>query len=721
MKVLTGKYALVDLFGPRARLFNINFNITFLFIYFNLFCFFIIVLFIIINQQIKTNKKRCNFKMNTLFAKTALTAGTVGFYLMNSSPVNEIIRTALTAIALLFKQIFAGPQEKKEHESRIAEKTAKSPSGSRSALFGQHPDSTQSVYSNPRMPICSETSPVQKSSDLASKGSFAIPTKMNAHTAQKRLNRLGNHIVVGNNTPSTLTLCPVNGENGSTVIFGQSRFQNTKQNSYIRRMMQQSVHTPALERFRLRAKKTEDISLLSSHPLKNLSTLIDQKKVVLENGEGQKYDFGAHFHGYGKGLVKGMNLTFKKHPVYGGEEIECIFKINHAFRKKMKMAIQDLKELTREDILETCLDSNLPFTRIKVDVTQETSGKTKIETSDITFPNIGCFLHIAGFAGFESRVHIILDKGRRLEDLHTILSLLDLEDVLKVSTEEDIKRLKLGHLFHTLCPRESFELERNEDFFSLPVAQLQETLFNKAPAMKQFVEKFLDKMCLTEILPGRMRYRIQGLAQEAQQVGARALTCVITGAASSDQLLYSRIASILKMGMFAPEIRDANHMNTDGLGVNKLDYFFGSADSVFTQLLVNTDAQPRGYQQERVRLIFQLSLLETGTYQHFLDSFGTRATAEYASRPSIFELIKVAKEQNSVLTNEVMIKERIPPSAIKAILVQDTGTYQSLIQYLRRKNLVQLNDKKQEVILGIPLDKFIRIATKIPQDLREVA
>ena len=48
--------------------------------------------------------------------------------------------------------------------------------GSKSALFGQDPDSAQVAYSHLSMSTCAETGPAQKSSNLASKASFAIPS-----------------------------------------------------------------------------------------------------------------------------------------------------------------------------------------------------------------------------------------------------------------------------------------------------------------------------------------------------------------------------------------------------------------------------------------------------------------------------------------------------------------------------------------------------------------
>jgi len=75
--------------------------------------------------------------------------------------------------------------DKKVNITRIAsrpmlgrpfEEIAKLQFGAKSALFVQDPDSAQIAYPKSSMSICAETGPAQKSSNLASKASFAIPS-----------------------------------------------------------------------------------------------------------------------------------------------------------------------------------------------------------------------------------------------------------------------------------------------------------------------------------------------------------------------------------------------------------------------------------------------------------------------------------------------------------------------------------------------------------------
>jgi hypothetical protein len=39
---------------------------------------------------------------------------------------------------------------------------------------------------------------------------------------------------------------------------------------------------------------------------------IESRRFTMVDANNKEYDFGSYFHGYGKGLVKGMNLNFRK-------------------------------------------------------------------------------------------------------------------------------------------------------------------------------------------------------------------------------------------------------------------------------------------------------------------------------------------------------------------------------------------------------------------------
>lgn len=243
--------------------------------------------------------------------------------------------------------------------------------------------------------------------------------------------------------------------------------------------------------------------------------------------------------------------------------------------------------------------------------------------------------------------------------------------------------------------------------------------------MQALFEEYLPKMEAREILPGEIRYVVAGLAEKARDLGARALTAALTGVYTEEEL-FERVASIIKMGMLSSETRYTSEMGVGGLSPS-FDFFTGAADSVFTQLITEKDCKDQiwlsdFYYYSKVRLLFSLDLLETGTYQYHYDSFGIRRTEDelygeiYKGRPGILDFVS-QENADFYPENEVMIKERIPPSLIEGLIVQDEQTRDKMLDYLRTCHLVELNTSGQETILGISIDRFIRAASCLSEEL----
>jgi hypothetical protein len=70
------------------------------------------------------------------------------------------------------------PSQKLTVKKNIEEGIAKLQFGAKSALFAEDSVSAHIAYSQSSMSICAETEPAQKSSDLTSKASFAIPSEV---------------------------------------------------------------------------------------------------------------------------------------------------------------------------------------------------------------------------------------------------------------------------------------------------------------------------------------------------------------------------------------------------------------------------------------------------------------------------------------------------------------------------------------------------------------
>ena len=473
---------------------------------------------------------------------------------------------------------------------------------------------------------------------------------------------------------------------------------------------------------------------LLQHNLINLNGKIDENKVSLSNQE-QKYDFGSHFHGYGKGLVKGANLAFRTVVVDGKELTECEFKVNHVFRDKLQKTLNELQMLNPSEIrdilqLTGSHAQSLFIEKEKQDlidfIKANFSNGYRITALGLGQITIGAFPELPNLF---DRVVILMDAEKNLFDLHELLSLMDLDTALISSSKDDLDRLKMGHLFRTFFPREATPFERSEDFFSLSTQELLDKMIERSPQMKEVYDRYFAQIEEAEILPGRIRYKIKGLADEIQRLGGRHLTSAFAKTAYTEQALYKQVASMISMGMLSQELGDKYQVDTQGLGGN---YATGGVDSVYTQMLTKEDEVPEGFNtseldyQSNVRVLISLEALETGTYQHFDDDQGSRLNDNpsplsdefdkvYPNRPSISEFTTTIQQKRSDEdkwnSHEIMLKERVDPSYFEGFLVNDEKTRNGLLNHLRTCNLVQKDSLNRETIQGHLIEDFIRIST----------
>lgn len=472
---------------------------------------------------------------------------------------------------------------------------------------------------------------------------------------------------------------------------------------------------------------------LIHHPLSSLRQRIADNEVVLTDGQGNEISFGSHFHGNGQELVKGENIAFRTKIVNGEEVTELDFKVNHAFRARIDEALNELKKIKPKELQDilSLAGSHATGITIKqgsfgISTFPSFFGGSFDEATEIQIDGLGKILIGSSphSPNCYDRVVVQLKGARSLFDLHEVLSIVDLDKAIRLSTSEDFDRLKMGHLFRTFCPREATPFERTPEFFTMPLDQLKAKIIEKAPEMKGIFDTYFNRMREEHLFDGRVRYRIEGLADAAYEKGARALTAAVTGA-YDDKTLYERVASMLRLGMLSTEVRDANAFGNHGLGGFGTDYRSGGADSVYTQLLTEKNCREKMefdelYYDSKVRILIGLEALEMGTYQYHSDSFGNRIlgegswwSGEYGKRDGILEFI--ANEQSSPHLNpghEVMLKERVAPKFFKGLIVPNEKTKMGLVKHLQECGLIE-NGK----ILNTDVDKFIHVGDRVSEEL----
>lgn len=451
------------------------------------------------------------------------------------------------------------------------------------------------------------------------------------------------------------------------------------------------------------------------------------REVVLVDAEGKPFNFGAHFHGSGKGTVKGMNVEFQTKEI-GGKTLSVLdFKVNHVFRERLQQLLTEMQNFNPQELREFLAlthshATDIHLERVPFELSQQT-GKMIGEAWKVTFEGLGSVSIGASpeYPNLYDRVRVEIGEERSLYALHELLSFFNLDEALRLSSSEDIERLKIGHLFRIFYPAEASVLERDEQFFALSVAELKDKIVQLAPEMEERFTTYLPRMEAREILPGRMRYSVPGLAEEVYQLGGRALITTITGA--SGTAAYDRVVSILKMGMLSSETRYAHDMTVIGLSPSA-DFYTGGADSVFTQFLTEKEFNEQMSLSKlywgNIRVLFSLKVLETGTYQYHYDAFGSRKVdwgwSDYLHRPGILDFTAQEQLDGFHHGHEVMIKERIPPSMITGFIVPSYSIRDALLGRLRYRGITRI-EQGIETILGVPVDRFIHISSHLSEEM----
>lgn len=527
-------------------------------------------------------------------------------------------------------------------------------------------------------------------------------------------------------------------EAGAKIALGLIRLSQVNQ---YRHQIQRRNAIFTIEKYRTlaeQAMKGRSVRHLIHHSLNDLDGKIDEKQVLLAN-QDEEYDFGSHFHGFGKGLVKGANLSFRKVEIDGEEKIECTFKVNHVHRSHLTKTLNSLTQLKQKEIQEILRLADSHATNIAIEKPPKDPSmwwfwidddyafrSYKLKVEGLGHISIGgCKESV----NLYDKVTIHMDRNKTLYDFHELLALTNLDAALAVSSQDDLERLKIGHLFRIFFPKEATPFEREEAFFTLSIEELKKKIIEKAPGMQELFNEHLNHMSQTELLPGRVRYQVDGLAEKVYKEGGRALCAAVTGAYNDNEELYKRVASMLNMGMISQELRDQYGISDSGYGGS---YMTGGADSVYTQMitkqLIEEDPTLSSLSyQSPVRMLISLSALNSGTYQYFEDRWGTRSYGFstsffpndlYTNRPDILELSKTLQNTHvqkylkwttwPYSGHEIMLKERLDPSFFQGIMVNKEETKQGLLSYLRTHHLVETVDGK-EVILGKPVDEFIRV------------
>ena len=490
----------------------------------------------------------------------------------------------------------------------------------------------------------------------------------------------------------------------------------------------------------LKVKQTE-----KQEPIKpalgKLSETMAKTRTILTNPiNGEKYDLGAWFHGYGKGIVKWGNICFyKKTLADGTTETTLSCKINNLYWDRITQITASLNALTEEErkSLAPFLGcNNLEVYPLKALLWggAKKDELYQVDLGSYHLENLGS-LDI-GVVPFEDRPNVLnkhitvsLKGDQEVESFQKILSVFGLGDILEPFSADDLKRMKLGFLFKTFFPQESDLLQKEQEYFDLPPQVLKLKMQFLAPQMSDYFTKY--PVNLSEILPGYVRPSIP-LAQSAQALTVKALTALYHGSNDRaspdssnklDEKNLSIVGNIVQNGLFSSTLRLKALMSTDGCYTYRRN---GAMGTIFTQIIWEQDVKAHkkladfGYSSGNVRFYFSPTALNRGSYQYTDDLYGTKEGVDYQNRKNILNFTRSFPLNNNyaLACHEVCLPDRLLPNEIRAISVSTPEIQTQLVTAFRQAGMVYTDAQGIERLQtnNIPLDDFILTKPYVDED-----
>lgn len=471
-------------------------------------------------------------------------------------------------------------------------------------------------------------------------------------------------------------------------------------------------------------------------PLNSLQALLKKKLGFVKDHLGNTYDLGTHVGNRGGGLVKGGNLSFRERNIDGEIVTELEFKLNAPHREAIQPLIDKLASMPQDELgefLHYAGENGVTIREVPYEYLAK-DGKFYSQEGKLTIGN--CYeIAVEGVGSITigsdkvvtslyDRVTVRVNGQKETNDFKNLLSFVGLENAVVASSSEEIERLKVATLFEAYHPKESTELSQKMEFYSLPIDALKTKITNLTPDMHKRFQTELITMKAIETLPGRLRYTVEKLGKQAQEMGAVSLIMGVRSDSGND-----RILSMLGSGALSSQTRFDSGMIIKGAGSVE-DHNTGGASAVFIRA-VTEKACDEGIEissipfSRDVLIDFDVEkIFKIGNnYWQNIDTWGEQKGDIYLNRP---DAITYIKEQNESYNkeNEGMILDIIRPEWIKGMTVATENRKQNLISDIvsavKSGALASpaITMKKGKVwINNIPIQKFVKVATHLSRKL----
>ena len=316
-----------------------------------------------------------------------------------------------------------------------------------------------------------------------------------------------------------------------------------------------------------------------------------------------------------------------------------------------------------------------------------------------------------------NRISIDLDPNISEEEaaakLNIIFATLGLGAVSSSPRDEDIERIKIMQLFRAYYPQQAYVYEREQSTFQMSLEALKINIVGTCHQMEDKFKEFLvdhpERMYQQEVYPGQYIWAIDGLAREVRAAGGLGLMHGVFGNDFDDTI--GRLINMLKTGILATQDRFQAGIIAEGASCYD-DLSSGGAESVFARLVTeNMSKNPTDYPLNgNMQILCDLDLVERVGFVYSADDYGTKEESSYSNRPSLLQLVENCQiNPGDFTSNEVCIRNHIPPERFKGVLVLNQWRKTEVIKALKLEGLITLDNLKGECINGVPVDQFIHV------------
>lgn len=451
----------------------------------------------------------------------------------------------------------------------------------------------------------------------------------------------------------------------------------------------------------------------------------------------------AHIGNLDSCILKNGSLRTEKIMIDGKSYMRIICKVNSPEREKMNITLDKLrKESNCQEVLrllpkdfcnnlqvKECQDGYYctgPDRSFSVNNRYNLGSATDIHFGNAGYISVGSDLEV--YTQY-NRLQVLIpsDTIEMEKTVHTMLSAVGLGSVLLPQRTMDDERMKMFCLLRYFYPKEALAFETNEYYFDTPLSLLQRDIMAKVPGMEKILMKYLvdnpELMYKQEIYQGKEVWAVRDGADAIKKAGGVGLMAGV-GFGGAKTSAFQTVAKMLEHGALSSQDRFEKGWIVKGAS-SSTDLRVGGGDHVYTRLITKSDISKRTSTTKfafcgHVQILYDVKLLERGGFGFRDDQYGSKQGEAYKKRSNFVDLARGLVDEGSY-SNEIMIKNRIPPQYIKGLVVANENDKTALLQTLRGAGRVELRDGKEFMKdLDVLATDFIHVGRQFKTDMWDV-